>query len=149
MNIEIDQSGKIGDTNRKTVLAYSNDVSRSLVIPARVKRECVWWLRRRGKLNVRSYLRIFVAGIYLLLEDHLLEIERITIDVEYPGHNDTIRGMLLQYIWRVAPEFPKENIMFAQIGKKSQAHGKAYRTFRNEIPADRVLRTRELLAMLR
>jgi hypothetical protein len=149
MNVEVDQRGKVGDTNRKTVLAYSNDTGRSLVIPARVKRECMQWLRRRGTLDIRSYLQIFVAGLYLLLEDELQEIEQITIDIECPGHDGTIRGMLLQHIWRVVPGFPKENVIFAQIGRKSRAHEKAYRTFRGKIQADRVVKTRELLAMLR
>jgi len=73
----------------------------------------------------------------------------VTIDIEYHGHENTIQGMLLDYIWDLEPGFPKENIQFARIGKKSKAHERAYRIFRGEIPPDRVIKTKELLALLR
>lgn len=41
MEIEVDQSVKIEDTAGDTVLAFSNDVQRAIVIPAAVKREAL------------------------------------------------------------------------------------------------------------
>lgn len=38
MQIEIDQSGKIEDTRKDTVLAFSNGKNYSILIPAEVKR---------------------------------------------------------------------------------------------------------------
>jgi len=149
MNIEVDQSGKIGETGRKTVLAFSDEISFALIIPSRVKRECIRWLRRREGFKAHSYLRIFAAGLFLLFRDYLDQLDVITIDIEYPGHEDTIRGMLLDYIWNLDPGFPKENIGFAQIGKKSKAHERACRVFQEEIPPDRVVKAKELQALLR
>lgn len=45
MRVEVDQSGKIGDTKVPTVLAFSNGRSFAVLIPAIVKRECLKRLR--------------------------------------------------------------------------------------------------------
>lgn len=149
MHIEVDQSGKIGDTSVPTILAFSNGESFAILISAPVKRECLQWLRRHKKLGKIVYLRLFAAALFLLLQDHLSYVTYITIDVEYPGHDHLIRGMLLEYIWRVLPAFGKEGIVFRRVGKKSGAHRRAYAVYRRESLPDRKIRTRALLALLR
>lgn len=67
MQIEVDQSGKIGDTKVPTVLAFSNEDSHSILIPATVKRECLGFLRvHYRKLNqimksVAKSLRLYLG----------------------------------------------------------------------------------------
>jgi hypothetical protein len=44
LRIEVDQSGKIEQTHRDTALAFSNEISYAVLIPARVK----WWARNKN-----------------------------------------------------------------------------------------------------
>lgn len=137
MHIEVDQSGKIEQTEVNTVLAFSNAVSYAILIPAEVKRICLGILRaQRVK---RIYLEIFAAGIFLLIKEHLNKMESITIDEEYTGQDRHIKRMLFQHIRKVRPDFPKENINFAGIGKESRAHKKAIRVYRGNSQPDNVI----------
>jgi len=56
MRVEVDQSGKIGDTRVPTVLAFSDGNTYAIVIPAKVKRKCVHRLRRRGEAGTTLWL---------------------------------------------------------------------------------------------
>ena len=83
MKVEIDQSGKIGDTKVPTVLAFSNSVNYTIFIPATVKRKCIIELRRRGLSEPNTYLQLFTVGIYLLLHRHIEKVKQTVIDIEY------------------------------------------------------------------
>jgi len=149
MHIEIDQSGKIGDTAVPTVPAFSNDVSVALWISAAVKRECICQLRQRGKGSGLLYMELFAVALFLLLRSHLNRLDLVTIDVENPGHEATIRGLLLNHIWRIQPNFPKERITFGHIGKKSRAHAKALAVHRRCEPPDLRVSARDILTLLK
>jgi hypothetical protein len=47
LDIEVDQSGKIEDTRVDTVIAFSNGLSGTILIPAVVKRVCIRALRKQ------------------------------------------------------------------------------------------------------
>jgi hypothetical protein len=146
--IEVDQSGKIERTQENTVLAFSNGIGSSVLILAVEKRECVRRLRQRGETGKTLYLKLFAAGLFVLFEDHLDQIESITIDVEYPGKEAAIRSMLLNHIRKRIPAFPGERIVFRRIGKKSQAHHHALAVYRGLEQPIRTVRARELLRLL-
>jgi len=148
MRIEIDQSGRIEDTRVHTVLAFSDKLNQAILIPARVKREAFRYLRERYQLIKYPALKPFAAGLFLLLKPHLHQLQLITIDVEFEGHEGHIKGMLLSHIRKVVPGFPKERVAFRSIGKKSRAHLKALRTYRKEGMPDRVVALQELIALL-
>jgi hypothetical protein len=145
--VEVDQSGKIGDTKVPTVLAFSNQESHSILIPATVKRACVRFLRAYYRHLQQLYMKLFAAALFLLLQKHLERISVIVIDTEYPGQEGIIKGMLLNYIRRVVPGFPKEQVIFRKIGKRSPAHKKAYTTYRGEIKENRTINSEELLRL--
>jgi len=67
MPLEVDQSIKIEQTSGDTVLALSNDQQYSIVIPARIKRKALAFLRPRGWYGRRAILACFAAGLFLLL----------------------------------------------------------------------------------
>ena len=71
MDVEVDQSGKIEDTNVDTVLAFSNRMSYVILIPAKVKRAAFQVLRARRKTSKANTLRLFSVSLFLLLQDHL------------------------------------------------------------------------------
>jgi len=147
-NVEVDQSGKTSNLAVDTVLAFSNDLTRVMLVPAQVKRTIVQQLRDRGKSKTRAAIQLFAAGLFLLLKDALSRIDQIVIDVEYTGYDADIRSMLLNWIWQIDPAFEKERLIFDRIGKGSPAHRLAIDTYRGRRNADRQISEAELLAIL-
>lgn len=146
MRVEVDQSGKIGDTKVPTVLAFSNEESYAILIPAKVKRECVQRLREQGRTGKTFYMRIFAIGLFFLLKDHALGADQIALDVEYPGRNAEVKLYLLNMLWRAGIDVEPEKIQFQQIGKKSPAHKKALDVFSGAAKPDRIIGFEEILA---
>jgi len=125
MRIEIDQSGKIENTSKNTVVSFSNGKFKSIFISARDKREIQDFFRRIGKPKMFIY-RTFAILIFLLIKNNLKEIDEIIIDKEYPGKSSLIRNFILRETREINPRFSEENIEFQRIGKKSRAHFLAY-----------------------
>jgi hypothetical protein len=71
-----------------------------VVIPVAVKRVCLHRLRRRGRNKQTFVFQLFAAGVFLLLEEYLHQIDQVVIDTEYPGRDGDIKGMLLNWILR-------------------------------------------------
>ena len=147
-NVEVDQSGKMGNMGVDTVLAFSNDLSRAILVPAQVKRVLVQKLRDRGKSRTRATIQLFAAGLFLLLKDALGRVDQIVIDVEYTGYDADIQSMLLNCIWQTDPTFEKERLIFHRIGKGSSAHRLAIDVYRGRWKADRRVSESDLLTIL-
>jgi len=79
----------------------------------------------------------------------LAELSLIAIDTEYTGQEAIIKGMLLEHIRTAVPNFDSEAIVFREIGKKSSAHRKAIATYRRRIKPDHVVKSEEMIALLR
>ena len=122
--VEVDQSIKIEQAGA-TVLAFSNGIAWAILIPPDVKTETIRRLIYRKHTNLEARLIVFAAGLYLLLRDRLAELGQVIIDVEYQGQEANIKAALLRYIWRTAPDFGGDRIIFRRVGKKSPAHAKA------------------------
>lgn len=146
MHVEVDQSGKIGDTRVATVLAFSNEESCAILIPATVKRACLRELRKQGKMGTTLYIHLFATGLYLLLRDHIRNLEYVVIDVEYPGHEAKIKQHLLNLLWRYGASASGEIISFQPIGKKSNAYTKALSVFVGSIQPDKIIGTKDILS---
>ena len=125
MNIEIDQSGKIENTNVPTIIAFSNHAAKTILINASDKRHLQQLFREVGRPKLFSY-KLFAILIFILLKDHLSELQHIIIDTEYPGWDHLIKDFLLREIRRFRPHFDAKSISFMQIGKKSNAHLLSY-----------------------
>jgi len=145
LRIEVDQSGKIEQTNMDTVLAFSNGISYAVLIPAKVKRTAIHLLRGTGKRGKIAYTLLFAAALYQLLKDYLDRVDLIVIDIEYEGNEQDVKLMLLNLIWQSHPTYSAANITFRPIGKRSPAHKKALATHRRVVKADRTLKAKELL----
>jgi hypothetical protein len=52
--VEVDQSGRVESTDVDTVLAFSNGITASILIPAVEKREYLKRMRQRGLRRVRA-----------------------------------------------------------------------------------------------
>ncbi len=149
MKLIVDQSIKIGDTQSPTVLALSNDIQRAILIPASVKRECIRVLRGRWTPETTMYIRLFAAGLFLLLRELLASADRITIDVEYPGHERDIRRDLALFCRRSGLMIDPTVIHFQHIGKQSPAHQVAWETSRGKQTPDEIITAEELARLLK
>jgi len=144
-NIEVDQSGRIEVLTVDTTLGFSDDRQAAILIPAAVKRNCSRELRARGVRPKMVSIRMFVGGLFLLMENYLNQIEIVTIDQEFPGWEAEIKGLLLKHIRQQVPDFASENIVFGQIGRASRAHQVAWRTYRGERVPEKKVTLGELL----
>ncbi len=145
MNIEIDQSVKIEETNKATVLAFSNDKEYAILILGKTKRALQELFRVRGKPRIFIY-ETFAAGIVLLLKNDINKYEIIIIDQEYPGKNKIIKNMIYRMLTRFSNKRPE--ILFKRIGKKSKAHGTAHHTTSKERKPDRVVKFDEIKKLI-
>ncbi|TSC93807.1 MAG: Uncharacterized protein CEN87_757 [Parcubacteria group bacterium Licking1014_1] len=146
MKIEIDQSGKIENTSKDTVIAFSNRVFGSIIFKARNKREVQKIFRKTGKHRIFVY-HLFAILIFLLIKNHIKEIDQIIIDNEYPGKSATIKDFLLREIRKKQPGFSKDNVLFNNIGKKSRAHYIAYGVAIGKKLSDKEISIKEVLRL--
>ena len=144
MRVEIDQSGKIEETRKNTVIAFANGISYAVLIPAKVKRQLQEVFRRQGKPRLFVY-RTFAAGIFLLIKNHLPKIKDLVIDTEYIGHEKQIKEMVLEMIRRRGLAEP--NIYFQRIGNKPKVHYAAYEVFSKKKKADFVVSFEEIVVL--
>jgi len=145
--IEIDQSIKIDDTKGDTILAYSNDSYYSILIPSVVKREVFRELYPKQKNKVIFKIKLFCSGLSYLLKDVIKSNDVIiTIDNEFSGRENDVRGILLNLIRKINPNFDKRNLKISEIGKKSKAHEIAKKVHNNQIPEDKIITKSEILS---
>lgn len=129
MRIEIDQSWKIENTNKDSVLAFSDGISSSVLIPAKDKKLLQKFFRDAGKPEMFVY-HTFAILAYYLVRDYLDKIDTIVFDREYPSKDALIKDLFLQLIRRHRPDFDKNGIWFEELKKKSNAHWEAYWVFK-------------------
>ena len=144
MNYHIDQSGKIEQTNKNTILCLSNDSWEAVIIKARTKRQLQEIFRRNGQ--IRNYVLFsFCAGLAILLNRNK-KIGKVFIDREYPGKEGIIKEILLKILIKekVIPQ-----IYFAQIGKRSLAHHRAHAVGLGKLKAKKVISFKEIFAEIK
>jgi len=145
MQIQVDTSSRL-DQSGDTIFGFSDDIQKAILIKQRVRDEC---LERLSGKKLKRELRLFAACIYLLIKDHLEELEEVRIDREYSGHEEEIRWVILNILKRDSSHPEKRiTIRFERIGKKSSAHEVAWRTLRKEREPDRVIGSQEILSTL-
>jgi hypothetical protein len=144
MKIEIDQSGRIEETNRDTVLAFSNGKSHSVRISGRTKRKIQEQFRQIGEPKV-FMISTFITVTYLLIKDYLNDLHEIVIDVEYPGHEATIIKVL-KAMANANKINNNPDIYFGLIGKHSKAHIKALAAFKKKQKVDSVISYEEIVS---
>jgi len=149
MKVEVDQSGKIGDTKVPTVLAFSNGKQYAVLIPATVKRECIQQLRGYKKLEPRLYIQLFSVGIHLLLKSNINKLDRVSIDFEYPGHESKIKEHLINLMRRTGIRVNPEKIHFDYVRKRSNAHTLALAVFTGRTKPDKTIQTSDILREFR
>ena len=144
MTYEIDQSGKVEDTNKLTVVAYANGKIKSVKIGSVEKQKLLAAMRTLDHPKRNYVYKIFAALIYFLLADE--SVDSVVIDREYMGHEESIIGFLIYLLNKTGKNIP--SIRFDYIGKSSPAHKAALDVFRGKKEADLVVSAKEVLRLL-
>lgn len=133
---QIDQSGKIEDTAKKTVLAAANGSAIAVILPGKDKRKLQESFRLRGKpqLFIDS---VFTVLLYLLIKIIKPKLSIIEVDIEYPGHTEIIEHMLEQLTLDI-------RLRWTLVGKTSKAHDIAYKVFRKKLRVGKVVKFSEV-----
>lgn len=144
MRIEIDQSIKIEETNKNTIIGMANfrNEAFTVIIKGRTKRRLKEEFRKIGKPNLFKF-RAFVAGVVLMIKySGFKDISDVVIDEEYSGKEKILRSMFLE-MWsgyfKKVPNFEIDNI-----GKKSNAHKISYYTMKGKHKPDKEISFDEL-----
>jgi len=141
MRVEINQSNKIEQTSKDTILGLANDETFTILINRKIKRKLQEEFRKQGKPRLFVY-RTFIAGVVLLLKyAQLKNPSQIVIDEEYYGKDKMLKSIFLEMWSRYFKEFPE--VIFEKIGKKSKVHSVCYSVMKRG-QADRVVRFEEL-----
>jgi hypothetical protein len=143
MICKVDQSGKIEDTHKLTVVAFGNGKAKSLQISAVEKRKLITTMRSLDYPKQTFVFRTFAALAFLLLKDE--KMEEVIVDKEYPGHEGVIKDVILHLFTKTQQVAP--SITFAEIGKKSGAHKTAIEVFRGERKPDIIVKAQDVLAL--
>ncbi len=152
MSFLIDQSGKIEQTNKNTVVAIANSIHATIILKAKDKRDLQDIYREAGKPRVFP-VQVFSALTYLLIEKAKIVEGKIVegivyIDKEYPGHEDLIKSYISQLIIkRGKVRLEPENIRFKLVGKTSNVHSVGYKAFKKGT-ADFKVTKKDILAMI-
>ena len=137
MNIEIDQSNKIEQTGKDTIIGLSNEKTFTILINRKIKRKLQEEFRKQGKPRLFVY-RTFIAGVVLLIKyAQLNNLSEIIIDEEYFGNEKLLKSMFLEMWSRFFEEISE--ISFERIGKKSNAHNVSYLTMKGKYKPDKVI----------
>lgn len=140
MTYFIDQSGKIENTAKDTVIACVNNGKYAILIPSREKRRLQEYFRLVGK--PRLFIDISFAAIVSLLAEKLKPSSAFTIDEEYPGHMEVIG----RFIILLAPK--PVAIRWKKIGKNCNAHDVAYKTYKRKRPPEQRVSADELWKLI-
>jgi len=148
-DVDVDQSGRTDKLAMDTVLAFSDRIQDTILISKAVKRGCYDHLKARGVRKGRIGVRLFIAGLVLLLQDHIAALETVTIDQEYAGAaQGDIKSELVQRLRQFWPDFRSDQVVLRSIGKKSRAHRLALETYRGKRQPDRRVGVEEVLGAL-
>lgn len=140
MRYQIDQSGKIEQTNRDTVLCLSNREWDAVLIKSKAKRQIQEIFRRHGQ--IRNYvLFTFCAGLSLLIKRNI-KIKRIIVDKEYYGKDAIVKEILLQML-KDSKKIPE--IEFDYVGRTSKAHFRAKLVANKKVKVKQTLNEKDLL----
>lgn len=137
MQIEIDQSGKIEQTNHVTVIALTNGTKYTILFSRNDKRYIEKISKQTGFKSVHPQTTFAILIAIIVIKSKVNK--SILIDTEYPGYNEYIRKIVNLLVGKKC-----SLIKFGFVGKESKsdllarkiAHNKegpSYKVNRSEI----------------
>lgn len=141
---QIDQSGKIEQTERNTVIACTNEEQFTILLKKGEKRKLQKVFRAADMQKLFPYLT-FATLISILLHK-LSPKHKVIVDREYMGHEDFIEERIEVYVAQLGGKLPP--LSFGHVGKLSKAHQLGYRVAIGKEKADLSLTAAEVLKII-
>ncbi len=136
MMYQIDQSGKIEQTNKDTIIALSNNKQYSVLLPKKTKRLLQEYFRNQNRPRMFVY-DTFSALISIILLK-VKPISPVYIDREYFKNEPLIKARILELMNKFNTKYIPD-IEFMLVGKSSPAHLLAAKVGNKIIDADQVI----------
>lgn len=118
MTYEVDQSGKVEQTNLDTILVLTNDKCFSVVLRKKDKRIVYEWFKTK-KIGKRFQYEIFSLLIAVLLRISKPK-NTVHVDTEYQGYENVILERVSYFLKSL--NAPNYHIKFCYVGKSSKSH---------------------------
>lgn len=141
---QIDQSGKIEQTERNTVIACTNERQFTVLLKKGEKRKLQKLFRAADMQKLFPYLT-FSTLIAILLHK-LSPKHKVIIDREYMGHEGFIEERIEVYMAQLGSKVPP--FSFGHVGKLSKAHQLGYIVATGKEKADLSLTASEVLKII-
>ena len=145
MQYEVDQSGKVEQTEHDTVLTLSNDVCFAVVLKKKDKRALETYFR---KIGMRVHFPYLVFSALLAILFYQVDPKSgILVDREYYGHEDLIEEKTTVYLKKLGLR-RKIYYVFGFVGKLSPAHALAAKVSRKRRKFDLEVAAEELIDLM-
>ncbi len=144
MTYEIDQSGKIEQTSKNTIICLSNRIIDTVFISAKVKRQLQEIFRRSGM--IRNFIYFSFCALIVLILKRNKKIGKVVIDKEYYGHESAIKEIILEML---TGRKPIPVISFTQIGKQSNAHKHAHEVAIKKSKPKKIITFKEIFNLIK
>ena len=139
--VEVDQSVRIEELNKDTILGLANkDFKFSAILPRKVKTRLYEIFRQKG-LPKKFAPRVFAASVIVLLQKAKVRPSDLVLDIEYPSYEREMITNILKF-------YPKMHVYFTSIGKNSLAHELVYFGHKGEFPVNSKLEYSEISRVL-
>jgi len=144
----IDQSGKVEDTSKNTILCLSNGYWDAVLVRTRTKRQLQEIFRRNGQ--IRNFVLFTFSAILAILLKRNGRLLEVTVDREYFGKEAIIKKIVLEMLGsKINTERKLPEIYFGYIGKKAMSHNRAYAIGLKKLKAKKNLSLKEVLARIK
>lgn len=120
---QIDQSGKIEQTERNTVIACTNGAEITVLLKKREKRKLQKIFKMADAQKLFAYLT-FAALLAILIKEVNPKF-KIVVDREYVGHEDLIKEKMTLFLQHLGTAMMPP-VEFGHVGKLSPAHNLAH-----------------------
>lgn len=145
MSYQIDQSGKIEQTERNTVIACINSQEITIFLKKSEKRKLQKVFISLEMKKFFSYLTF--AALLALLIKKLKPKTKVIIDKEYFGHEELIEDKIKIYLEQLG-EKSLPTIEWGHVGKASKAHNLAYLVAVAKRKPDLAVNAKELMEVI-
>lgn len=141
---EIDQSGKIENTSKDTILCLANGSWDAVIIKARTKRQIQEIFRRNGQ--IRNYVLFTFSILLAVLIKRNNKLGQVMIDTEYTGKDPIIKNITLEVLKN---EQFIPDMHFGFVGKLSSAHLLGKEIARGRKKASVILNEEQIIELLK